>query len=199
MEHAVRRHYDLLIRENQDPVLDPPMLQSYMQKWDGPIFLSALNLTRDKTALEIGVGTGRLALQTAPRCRQLTGIDLSPCTIERAKCHLQKFDHVQLIQGDFLDYPFVQSFDVIYASLVFMHIREKERAVQKAAALLNPGGRLVLSLDKNQEDILDYGSRKIPIYPDDPAAMTEIFQKAGLAVIGPLETEFAHILIGEKG
>ena len=198
MDQAVIRHYDLLIEENQDPVLDPPALQSYMQKWDGPAFLAALQLTREKSVLEIGVGTGRLAQQTAPLCHAFTGIDCSPRTLERAKTHLAEYKNVTLIQGDFLTHSFSQSFDVIYASLVFMHIREKEKAVQKAAALLHPGGRLVLSLDKNQAKILDYGSRKIRIYPDHPRNITQAFYTAGLRVTGALETEFAHILIGEK-
>ena len=198
MDRAVIDHYDLLIAENQDPVLDPPMLQSYMQKWDGPVFLSALNLTGKESVLEIGIGSGRLALQAAPLCRHLTGIDCSPRTLERAKTHLAAHKHVQLILGDFLDYAFSSTFDVIYASLVFMHIREKALAVQKAAALLNPGGRLVLSLDKNQAGILDYGSRKICIYPDDPRTMQSIFQSAGLRTVPIQETEFAYIVAGEK-
>lgn len=198
MDHAVMRHYDLLIAENQDPVLDPPALQAYMQKWDGPIFLSALHLAQEKSVLEIGVGTGRLALQAAPFCQAFTGIDLSPRTLARAKAHLAHLPNVQLIQGDFLEHTFAQSFDVIYASLVFMHIREKKKAIEKAAALLNPGGRLVLSLDKNQAEMLDYGSRKIPIYPDDPVATADFFRVAGLSPTETLETEFAHILIGEK-
>ena len=198
MDHAVIRHYDLLIGEDQDPVLDPPALQAYMQKWDGPIFLSALHLTGKESVLEIGVGTGRLALKTAPLCRSFTGIDCSPRTLERARMHLAKHENVQLVLGDFLDHPFRESFDVIYASLVFMHIREKEKAVEKAAALLKKGGRLVISLDKNQADILDYGSRQIPLYPDDPQAMGSIFLAAGLENIACPEAEFAHILIGEK-
>ena len=51
MDRAVIDHYDLLIAENQDPVLDPPMLQSYMQKWDGPVFLSVSSNTVAPLAL----------------------------------------------------------------------------------------------------------------------------------------------------
>lgn len=49
-----------------------------------------------------------------------------------------------------------------------MHIKEKLAAVKKAAALLKKGGRFVLSIDKNQSSVLDYGSRKIKVYPDVP-------------------------------
>ena len=53
-------HYDLLIEEHNDPFRDPPALQEYMCKWDGEPFLEALELAKDKSVLEIGVGTGRI-------------------------------------------------------------------------------------------------------------------------------------------
>ena len=32
-------HYDALIAENNDPVLDPPALAAYMERWDGAPFM----------------------------------------------------------------------------------------------------------------------------------------------------------------
>ena len=76
-----KTHYDLLIEENNDPFHDAPVLQKYMESWDGQVFLDLMELDESKTVLEIGVGTGRLAVKTAGRCRHLTGIDISPKTI----------------------------------------------------------------------------------------------------------------------
>ena len=81
---GVREHYDRLIDENNDPARDPEPLKAYMDKWDGREFLDAMELDREKTVLEIGVGTGRLACKTAPLCKEFFGIDLSPRTVERA-------------------------------------------------------------------------------------------------------------------
>lgn len=78
------RHYDLLIDENNDPVHDPEPLHQYMDQWDGPTFLDLLDLTKEKNVLEIGVGTGRLAVRTALLCGAFCGIDISPKTIQRA-------------------------------------------------------------------------------------------------------------------
>ena len=36
-----------------------------------------MQLSKDKTVLEIGVGTGRLAVRTAPLCKGFYGIDIS--------------------------------------------------------------------------------------------------------------------------
>lgn len=77
-------HYDKLIDENNDPVHDPEPLKAYMDKWDGNEFLSSLKLNKQSSVLEICVGTGRLAVRTAPLCRRFCGIDISPKTINRA-------------------------------------------------------------------------------------------------------------------
>lgn len=59
----VRTHYDLLSDEGNDPVPDPPALQAYMDRWDGQSFIDHMQLSPDQSVLEIGVGTGRLAVR----------------------------------------------------------------------------------------------------------------------------------------
>lgn len=194
----VRRHYDLLIDENNDPVHDPPELQAYMDLWDGESFLQALALDGTQSVLEIGVGTGRLALRTAPLCRRFTGIDLSPKTIVRAGENLATFGNVTLLCGDFLTTTFADTYDVIYSSLTFMHIVKKETAIAKIASLLAPCGRVVLSLDKNRDEIIDYGTRKVRVYPDDTQKIAVWMKAAGLTVLSTTETAFAHIIAAER-
>lgn len=150
---AVIRHYDSLIDEGNDPIFDPLPLWEYMDKWDGQAFIEAMELNQNKSVLEIGVGTGRLALRTAPKCGKFCGIDMSSKTVERAKENLSKLPNVRIVCGDFLTYSFGETFDVIYSSLTFMHIKNKQAALNKVAALLNDGGRFVLSIDKNQNGI----------------------------------------------
>ena len=191
-----RTHYDLLIDEDNDPFRDPPELQRYMDQWDGPAFLAALDLSPDKRVLEIGVGTGRLAARTAPLCARLTGIDLSPKTIARARENLAGFSNIHLICGDFLTHPFDTRFDVVYSSLTLMHFQDKAAFLRKAAYLLRPVGRLVLSLDKNQSDILDMGTRRLRIYPDTPERIIPLLRD--LHLTDRFETEFAHILVCKK-
>ncbi|MGN1345966.1 MAG: class I SAM-dependent DNA methyltransferase [Eubacteriales bacterium] len=197
-EHAVREHYDLLIAEGNDPFFDPKPLRDYMDKWDGPLFLEALELSPDKTVLEIGVGTGRLAAQTAPLCKQLTGIDLSPATVRRAEENLRGQPGVTLYCGNFLTYVFADSFDVIYSSLTFLHIPEKQAAVDRVASLLRENGRFVLSIDKNPAESIDMGNRRLRVYPDTPENMRQCFQQAGLTFRKQMETEFAFLLIAQK-
>lgn len=53
-------HYELLIDEGHDPMLDPPPLQAYMSRWDGPLFFEAADV-ENKNVLDVGIGTGRVA------------------------------------------------------------------------------------------------------------------------------------------
>lgn len=91
-------HYDNLIDEKNDPVKDPKLLQEYMNKWDGSKFLNELKINKDSSVLEIGVGTGRLALRVLKQgCKLFEGVDLSQKTINKASEHLKMFTNCYLM------------------------------------------------------------------------------------------------------
>lgn len=188
-------HYDLLIDENNDPVHDPESLKQYMDKWDGAPFINELKLTKEKAVLEIGIGTGRLAVRTSPLCREFYGIDISPKTAKRARENLCNSGNSTIICGDFLSYDFSRCFDIIYSSLTFMHIKDKEKAFTKVFELLEDKGRFVLSIDKNPSDLMDMGSRTIKIYPDDPKETKKMLCHTGFKIEKEFETEFACIFV----
>lgn len=197
MNNAIASHYDILIDENNDPVHDSEPLKEYMDKWDGQGFINKMELNADKAVLEIGIGTGRLAVRVSPLCKEFYGIDISPKTIERAKENLSSFENVELICSDFLEYSFDRQFDVIYSSLTFMHISEKQKAFNLIEKLLAPNGKFVLSIDKNQDDFIDIGTSKIKVYPDNPNNIDEYIFNANLKLSEHYETEFAHVFVCE--
>ncbi len=190
----VPRHYDLLIDENNDPFNDPPVLQAYMDRWDGQPFIDLMALEKDKTVLEIGIGTGRLARKVAPHCLWLTGIDLSPKTIERAKANLTAYPNIDLICADFLRHPFTQTYDVIYSSLTMMHFADKQKVIEKVARLLAGGGHFCLSIDKNRDEYIDMGTRKLRVYPDTVENITLLTEKAGMRTDTVREIENAFLI-----
>lgn len=194
----VIEHYDKLIEENNDPVYDTKPMKEYMDQWDGQVLIDAIELNRTKNVLEIGVGTGRIAIKTVPLCKKFYGIDISPKTIERAKHNLSIYQNIELICDDFMQHNFSVCFDTVYSSLTFMHIEEKQKCINRIYSLLNPSGRFVLSIDKNQNKYIDYGSRKLEIYPDSPADMKNCIKKSGLTLLDCIETEFAHIFVCTK-
>ena len=197
-QFSIVSHYNTLIDENNDPVHDPKPLRDYMDKWDGPEFIEKMGLDENKSVLEVGMGTGRLAIRVAPLCGEFYGIDISPKTIERAQENLAELWNISLICGDFLSYEFDRFFDVIYSSLTFMHIEDKQRAIDKIAGLLSCAGRLVLSIDKNPCDYINNGLRKIRIYPDKPNATAGRIKAAGLTILEQYDTEFATVFVAQK-
>ena len=196
---SVTHHYDSLIDENNDPVHDPKPLRDYMDKWDGQAFIDSMELDNNKSVLEIGVGTGRLAVRVAPLCGEFCGIDISPKTIDRAKENLAEYRNIDLICGNFLSYKFDRKFDLIYSSLTFMHIEDKQRAINKVETLLKDGGKFVLSIDKSKSEYIDTGTRKIKIYPDTKEKTVEYIKAAGLTILNQYDTEFATIFVVQKG
>lgn len=195
---AVKAHYDNLIDENNDPVRDPEPLREYMDKWDGRSFFEELQLSKNKCVLEVGVGTGRLALKVAPKCGKFVGIDISSKTIERAKENLSIFQNIILICDNFMTHQFDSLFDVVYTSLTFMHISDKLTAISKIAELLAPCGRFVLSIDKKQNEYIDLKSRKIRVFPDNPEEICGYIKASNLKLEKQIETEFAYIIAAKK-
>ena len=174
-------HYDALIAENNDPVLDPPALAAYMERWDGAPFMELLSLDGTHSVLEPGVGTGRLARRVAPRCRHLSG-----------------YGNTTLLCGDFMTFPFRETFDRVYASLFLFHIRDKAAALARMASLLAPGGRLVLSVSLERAEWLDMNGRRLPLYPDDPDRTASLLRAAGLVLTDAVPVEAALLLAAGK-
>ena len=191
-------HYDLLIDEDNDPFRDPPELQEYMNGWDGEKFVEALELTKNKNVLEIGIGTGRLAVRVAPHCRKLTGIDISPKTVERAKENLKDYKNISFICDDFNVHEFCETFDIIYSSLTMMHFKQKAQVIAKIDTLLNDNGIFCVSIDKNVSEYIDMGTRKIKVYPDNPDNITSHIEATAMSVRKVIETEKAYIIVSKK-
>ncbi len=199
--NEVAKHYDILIDEGQDPVYDPQPLKEYMNRWDGQIFIDKMQLDKTKSVLEIGVGTGRIAVKVAPYCKEFTGIDISEKTIEKAKKNIKMglLKKPDLICADFLKYEFNKTFDVIYSSLTFLHIKEKQEVFFIISELLNINSVFILSTDKNQDDYIDIGASKIQVFPDNEKDIKNYADNAGMKLLEQIETEAAIIFVFSKG
>ena len=79
-----------------------------------------------------------------------------------------------------------------------MHIKEKQKAINKVFDLLNTNGIFALSVDKNQSPVIDIEKSVISVYPDNPDEIKKYITQAGLTITEQYETEFAHIFIAQK-
>jgi len=139
-----------------------------------------------------------LASKVIPLCFSFDGIDISPKTIERAKNNLSDYKNQHLICADFLDFCFGETYDVIYSTLTLQHFEDKQAFISKASTILNSGGILCLSLDKNRSEYIDVGNRKLKVFPDDPAIIEKCIENAGLKLQEKYELEFATVIVCSK-
>ncbi|MFF8943823.1 class I SAM-dependent methyltransferase [Streptomyces sp. NPDC014864] len=94
--------------------------------------------------LDLGCGTGSMSLLAAEQGHRVTGIDLSPAMVERARAKLADRDAAFLV-GDAAQPPVGERrFDVVLVRHVLWALPEPDRVLRHWRALLRPAGRLVL-------------------------------------------------------
>jgi ubiquinone/menaquinone biosynthesis C-methylase UbiE len=112
------------------------------------ILQSTVGVRRDDVMLEIGCGVGRVGRVLAPLCRQWIGCDVSSNMLRHARQRLRDLPNVQLIEISGYDLQPVPdaSVDVVYCTVVFMHLDEWDRYnyVLEAKRVLRPGGRIYI-------------------------------------------------------
>ena len=101
------------------------------------------NLTLSSRVLEVGVGTGRLALPLSAHVRGYYGVDLARPMMDRLRAK-QTNEPVYLVQGDITKLPFADaSFDVAIAVHIFHLIPAWRDALREVARVLRPGAPLL--------------------------------------------------------
>lgn len=109
----------------------------------GRLIVEAGGLTSASRALEIGVGTGRIALLVAPAVDVYVGVDISAPMMSRLRAK-QNGERIHLAQADATRLPFAASaFDVVIAIHVFHLIPNWRIALDEVRRTLRPGGRLL--------------------------------------------------------
>ncbi|HVW36746.1 MAG TPA: methyltransferase domain-containing protein [Pirellulales bacterium] len=90
--------------------------------------------------LDLGCGTGHLTAQIAGLGAAVLGLDASAEMIAEARRN-----HPQLSFGiaDATQFQVAESFDAVFSNAVLHWVRPPERAVERIAAALKPGGRFV--------------------------------------------------------
>jgi SAM-dependent methyltransferase len=114
-----------------------------------PVVEFLAELASDGSALELGIGTGRIALPLAQRGIRVHGIDLSEAMVARLRAKPGS-DQIDVTIGDFATTKVEERFSVAY--LVFntiMNLTSQDEQVacfQNVAAHLQPGGCFVIEV-----------------------------------------------------
>lgn len=113
---------------------------------DEPFVVSMLEPFGGCRILDLGCGTGRCLRRIAGPKLQLVGLDLSRAMLARAKKTMATLSPVTFVQASIEQLPFTScSFDRVVVGLVLDHIQDLRSFFQETAAVLRPGGRLIVS------------------------------------------------------
>lgn len=109
---------------------------------------ATVEIRSDDVVLEIGCGVGRVGSVLAPICREWIGVDVSENMLRHASRRLAAYDNVRFVPSNGFDLSAIasSSVDVVYCTVVFMHLDEWDRYgyVLEAFRVLKPGGRLLV-------------------------------------------------------
>jgi SAM-dependent methyltransferase len=120
----------------------------------------------DERALDVGTGTGALALALAPHVREVVGVDLVPELLEQARTRGAAYPNVSFVEGNATKLELESgSFDLAGTLRTLHHVPHPEYVVAEIARVTRLGGR-VLVVDQ--------------IAPNDPLAALELdrFERA---------------------
>lgn len=105
-------------------------------------------IAEGETVLDVGTGTGVVAVTAARRGARVTGLDLTPELIEAARENAGISGHgdIAWTEGDAENLPYADaSFDVVLSQFGHMFAPRPEVAVAEMRRVLKPGGRIAFA------------------------------------------------------
>jgi len=110
-------------------------------------YLTATGGDKQSKVLDIGTGTGFIALGFAEAGHQVTGIDIAPGMLARAQAKATlKGLEIDFLIADAENPPFPpKSFNVIVCRNLLWTLCDPERTLRSWHQLLQPGGRVIVS------------------------------------------------------
>jgi len=161
------------------------------QSWKG-VAEALLRLMPPMVIADLGAGEGTFALLLAQRAKKVIAVDTSAKMIEvgRDQALRHGVDNVEFRLGDMEELPIAdREVDLVFFSQSLHHALHPDRAVEEAARILVPGGRIVL---------LDLAKHRFEeareLYADEwlgfsEAELESMLQKAGFTDI---QTSVVH-------
>lgn len=104
-----------------------------------------LDIKTTDTVLDIGCGFGRVGKVLSPHCKKWIGCDISGSMLKHAKKYLDGLPNTELVELSTVGLQEIpdESVDVVYCTVVFMHLLEWDRYtyIKEAFRVMKPNGR----------------------------------------------------------
>lgn len=116
---------------------------AYLDSFEQFHLLPNLGDLKNKKILDVGAGTGRLALRLAEKGADVTALDISP---EILKILNKKNSQIKTVVANAESLPFPDNtFDLVIAAFLIVHLKEPKYFFQEAYRVLKPDGVLALT------------------------------------------------------
>jgi 2-polyprenyl-3-methyl-5-hydroxy-6-metoxy-1,4-benzoquinol methylase len=119
----------------------PNIVIRWIEKHRVAGLVKVLDVRDGHSVLEVGCGTGAVLCKMPG---QLTGIDLSPSFVERAKKRVK--GTIVLGSAEELTKHFTEKFDRVYCTEVLEHVQTPDNVLRGIAACLKPDGVAALTV-----------------------------------------------------
>lgn len=168
--------YDLAAR-------DYDKKEKYLDSFEKNRLAPLLGDVADKRILDVGAGTGRLALRLEKLGARVTALDVSEKMLAELK---KKYKKIVTVVGDAEILPFAdRTFDIVLAAFLIVHLKDPARFFDEAYRVLKDGGRLVVTNINQKEPpaiATGEGTIKIESFYHRPAKIRQTLEALAFAI-----------------
>jgi SAM-dependent methyltransferase len=136
----------------------------------GGDLVDRLGVKEGERVLDVACGTGNATIPAAQRGAAVTGLDITPELLERARVRAERAGvEIDWIEGDAEELPFDdESFDVVLSTFGCMFAPRHEVAASEIARVLRPGGRFGITAWDPEGTVGDFFRTLSELAPPPP-------------------------------
>lgn len=182
-------HVGATLFDRWSSVYDRPSFQDATYRPVHDAVLARLSGTKPELVVDLGCGTGQLTQRLADHfpSAEVIGVDYSAGMLDEARHRVGA--EVSLVRADALDLPFgAASADVVVCTESFHWYRDQPRTLAALAAILRPGGQLLIASIAAITDIGESAARTLsaaggqPVRALPPRRLRTLLVDAGFDV-----------------
>jgi ubiquinone/menaquinone biosynthesis C-methylase UbiE len=160
-------HNEDVISEFTKQASTPHDTSSHFNDYSLDLMIRFSKPTIYDTVLDVACGNGIIAFEYAKVVKHVTGIDLTPATIERARIIQKKrnLDNLDWKIGDISSLPFRDNcFSIVVTRGSLHHLINSYKVMEEMYRVCKPGGKILITditVDKNKKNKYDKNVEKI--------------------------------------